>query len=212
MVEITSVVKTGKKVALFSDGELLVEMPENFYKRCPHRETHQVDAQALWREQFDVQVPHAYQKAIAYLSARDTSSRAMRTYLKRHGYMEAVIDQTLEKLEAQRFIEDERYAQRVAEVLGRQGKSARLMTQKLREKGLAADVAAAAADEHHDEQQEYEKALELARRGWRKAAEDEPKIKTKQRIARSLASRGHGWDIIKRAVEAALDELEEAEE
>ena len=111
------------------------------------------------------------------------------------------------------LVDDKRYAGAAAESLRRRGASARRIRQKLAQKGVDADTAAAAlaAADGTDAEAELAAAIKLSRKR-RLGPFGDPKTRRDRRLKElaSLARAGFGYDICRRVIDAGEGELPEA--
>lgn len=153
------------------------------------------------------QYPRAMEAALYALEGGDKTESRMRTYLRRHYYPADCVDAVLEKLKAQRLIDDAQYARRYAENHPGEGKYA--LQRKLRARGIGSDEVQMAADMLDDDMQlaACRKELEKLRRRY---ASDDPRDR-KRKTAQALARRGFGWDVIHQTMGDEYDDWDEQE-
>lgn len=131
---------------------------------------------------------------VLYLQGRrDYSAKELRDRMRRRGYEEAVIGPTIEQLAAEGLQSDARYAQTQVRWQGSRSGN-RKIRQKLSANGVETAVIEAALDEATDE---TERAL-LALQRFAKTPLDQ---KLKAKVYRFMASRGFGFDTIRKACE-----------
>lgn len=141
----------------------------------------------------------AFEAATFLLNYRAQSEKELRTKLSRKGYGEEEIEKALEKCRYYRYIDDETLAADLMENF-RQNKlyGSRYIRQKLRERGLPADVVLSAEEER-------EKAAEALRRKYKAPPKDPA---DRRRAYGFLARRGFSQD----AISFALGNFEALEE
>lgn len=137
------------------------------------------------------QPPRDY--AIFMLGRRDYSAKELRDRMKRRGYTLDQIEPTLTQLAESGLQSDARYAE--VQTRMRAARSGnRKLRQQLKQNGVAEDLVDAAMEEAGDETERAVQAL-------RKFHDQALDAKLQQKIYRFLASRGFGFDAIKKAVE-----------
>ncbi len=95
----------------------------------------EVEEADIDRMQTDSEYTHALDRAMTYLSGSVKTKKQVRDYLIKKGYTQSLADLVLAKLEDYRFINDEYYATRYAEVTkGSKGKY--LIARELKAKGV----------------------------------------------------------------------------
>jgi regulatory protein len=145
-------------------------------------------------------------KALDLLAVRARSSRDLSLRLRRAGARDPDISWAVARLESQGFVDDAAYARGVAraKALGG-GVSRRKVITVLRQKGIAADVAAEAMDATLADVSldEYGAALAAAQKRLRALSSLEP-AKRRQRLYAFLARRGYETDVVRRVVTEVL--------
>ena len=145
-------------------------------------------------------------KALDLLAVRARSSRDLSLRLRRAGARDPDISWAVARLESQGFVDDAAYARGVAraKTLGG-GVSRRRVITVLRQKGIAADVAAEAMDATLADVSldEYGAALAAAQKRVRALSSLEP-AKRRQRLYAFLARRGYETDVVRRVVTEVL--------
>jgi regulatory protein len=154
----------------------------------------------------------ALQKALNFLSYRARSVEEIRQNLRKHEMPEAVIEETLERLQKAGLANDEQFAQAWVENRSTfRPRSHRALSMELRRKGLDEQVIQTALAEATDEGElAYQAALRKARRfeglEW-------PDFRRK--LSEFLARRGFGYEVIGEAVRrvwrACTSEQEQAQ-
>lgn len=145
-------------------------------------------------------------KALDLLAVRARSSRDLGVRLRRAGARDPDISWAVARLQSQGFVDDAAYARGVARArtLGG-GISRRKVITVLRQKGIAADVAAEAMDATLADVSldEYGAALAAAQKRARALSSIEP-AKRRQRLYAFLARRGYDTDVVRRVVAEVL--------
>jgi regulatory protein len=152
----------------------------------------------------------AYQAAVRLLSYRPRSEKELRRRLRQRSVAETVVDETIEKLKRQGYVDDTAFAQSwVASRNQISPRGKRLLTWELRAKGVAAETAAEAAAGTSDEDAAYRAALKRVR----SLRTDDP-VEFRRRLGDFLVRRGFSWDVVRTTVdrlwsEAGGDPLED---
>lgn len=137
-----------------------------------------------------------FNRALKYLSFRPRSTKEMHDYLLKKKYSEEEIIETLQQLVELHFLDDADFARLFAESRQRKGKSKRLISYELKQKGIGKEEAentleTAASD--------FKTALEYIKKRSRQFERYEPEERIKK-ITSRLASRGYGWDLISKVL------------
>jgi regulatory protein len=120
---------------------------------------------AVSREQIDslqleTEKAQAINKTIKHLGGRLKTKKQVRDYLKTKGYVPAVINEVLDKLNEYSFIDDEQYAQEYIRCSAK-NKGKRRIENELKQKGVAEELI---KQKTADIENEFESALELAKK------------------------------------------------
>ncbi len=153
-----------------------------------------------------------YNKALKFLSYRPRSEKEIRDNLKgkrykKHGTSgteinDSVIEQIINKLKEQKFLNDEEFAKWWIESrLNYKPRALRLIKIELKQKGISDDIIESLI---HDSESLIHNDLEMAKRLAEKKIKrykDLPKQEIYQKLGRFLSSKGFSWDTIKKAIE-----------
>lgn len=139
----------------------------------------------------------AFEKCIGYLSYRMRSEREICDYLAGKGYLTVVINETLKKLKAYGYVDDEQFAKSYAD-----SKRARYgmykIARELKQLGISEEIIESLKEESAPQYDEaYDVIVKYIKTKRRR---------DKQKVRMYLASRGFGFDVIAEAVSRANDE------
>ncbi len=194
---------------------IVMESGEQFWLTWTQLQEHEpfsvgqeVDTDALRQWLLPRQYPMALNDAVALLAQRARASGEIKQKLRRKLYMEDTIEMVIYKLEKERFLNDEEFAREWAasRARSRMGKS-RIM-QELRMKGIPQEMAENALDEV-DEEESDEAAAALALKLFKRYSSEPDERKAMQKMLAAMARRGYGYDDSRRAIAAAMEQLEE---
>lgn len=144
------------------------------------------------------EVQRSYASAIRYLGIRPRTKQQLLTYLLNKGYSEQANKQVIERLQRERYIDDEDYARKFAqERLHNQKKGRLLVQQELYKRGIDQEEAKNATSQLNEED-ELQVASELAVKKW-------PRTKgefrsRKQKVMAFLLRRGFSHSIVRQAM------------
>ena len=117
----------------------------------------------------------ARQRALRRLARRDHSEAELRRALARDGFPTDVIDATLARLRAEKYLDDEGFASRFARSrVAHQGLGRNRVRQALRARGVSRAIIEKGVAEALQDVSETEVLESLARRYWRQHVRDEP--------------------------------------
>jgi len=146
----------------------------------------------------------ARDRALRYLNARVSSVGQMREYLRRKGYDEEEIGETIRQLLEYGYLDDRKYAALFMESGLEKGRGMLRIRRELKQKGVADEVIDEAAESLDEIPDEFGVAFAQARAmlsgvdfGQMDYAERE---KQKARIARRLAGKGFSSETIYRVI------------
>ena len=114
-------------------------------------------------------------RALSRLARRDHSEQEIRRALRRDGFPAATIDEVVERLRAERYLDDAGYAARFARSrLAHQGLGRRRVQAALAQRGVARPTIEAGLQAALAEVSEQDALDAVARRYWRTHSRDEP--------------------------------------
>ena len=123
----------------------------------------------------DLSPTSARQRALRRLALRDHSEAEMRRALTRSGFAAAVVDETLARLRAEKYLDDEGLAGRFARSrVAHHGLGRNRVRQALRARGVSRAIIEKGVAEALQDVSETEVLESLARRYWRQHVRDEP--------------------------------------
>lgn len=182
--------KTKTQVTLEnSDCFIINEKDRMLYELEAGKDISDTIINQLYEEYF---LPKSKLKALNLLKACDRSKKELYQRLKRDGFPEPVINQTIEYIESYHYINDERYAQNYIEYKGKT-KSSKELAFELTSKGieLSNSDAVKEAFESHDDRKTI---LNILTKRW--GSKPNPDLKEKERMTRYLARHGFaGYDV-----------------
>ena len=147
----------------------------------------------------------AYERALNYLSYRPRSAEEVRRNLFKHAVPDAVIDETLARLERAGLVDDVAFAQYWVESRQRfRPRSPRALRYELRQKGLDDSAINAALAEADAEALAYD----AARRYQRRMAADIDPATFHRKLSNHLARLGFAYSLIRAVVSHLLAERE----
>ena len=196
---------------------VVMESGEQFWLTWTQLQEHEpfcvgqeVDTDALRQWLLPRQYPMALNDAVALLAQRARASGEIKQKLRRKLYMEDTIEMVIYKLEKERFLNDEEFAREWAASRARSriGKS-RIM-QELRMKGIPQEMAENALDEV-DEDESDEAAASLALKLLKRYSSEPDERKAMQKMLAAMARRGYGYEESRRAIAAAMEQMDEYE-
>lgn len=154
---------------------------------------------------------HAYPAALRLLAGRDYTVAALARKLEQRGYRQEQVAETLERLVAERFLDDRRYAQRFVEQARETGRYLGYrLRQELKRRGIPAELISDALDEPDAPDHERRLARQLIERRYAAfdpAASDE---RERRRVAGFLQRRGFSaeavWSVVRVERGMSVDE------
>ena len=161
----------------------------------------QVEEAEIDKMQTESEYTHALDRAMTYLSGSVKTKKQVRDYLTKKGYTQALTDLVLAKLEDYRFINDESYAARYAEVAkGNKGKY--LIARELKAKGIDQKTTEAVLEEFTDD---TEAALRLAQKAIKGKEINRENL---AKVYRKLLSKGFSYETCDSVIEKIKNQTE----
>ena len=143
----------------------------------------------------------AAESALRLLARRDYSREEMRRKLTAKGFPPGEIDAAVGELEAKKFLDDFRYAQRLAVALAREKfLGPQRISRKFFQKGIPADLAQAAmaiAEATLPANERLQKVMRMKLKGRLLA---EVTLREKKKLADTLRRKGFQWEDIQEAL------------
>ena len=163
--------------------------------------------------------PTPYGRALARLARRDHSEQEIRRGLRRDGFADDAIEETVARLRRDRYLDDAGFAARLARSrMAHAGMGRNRVRMELRKKGVRRATVEAGLSEALSEVSETEVLDGLARRFWKSRDADEPRHRLRKLWA-FLLRRGFPADLVHTRLRAlwprwsdALEGLEPAED
>jgi len=138
--------------------------------------------------------------AYSFLNYKTRSEKEVRKKLKEKKISEKSIEKIIESLKSLKFVNDGLFAKMYVESkLLHKPQGRRLISNKLKEKGIDKETAEQTIQEHYTEETEIKKAKDLLRKFEKKVRAKSPSDK-KQKCYRHLMSKGFDFDIINKAM------------
>jgi regulatory protein len=150
----------------------------------------------------------ALDQALRFLGYRARSAQEVRTRLQRYGHDPEVIESVIARLLELSYLDDETFALVLArDYLGApKPRGERAILAKLREKGVAEEVARAALDQALEEAEEdpRERVIRAAERWCRRLRPGEDQDRARRRLWGYLSRAGFDQELIRSAIEQVL--------
>ncbi|MDX1440415.1 MAG: RecX family transcriptional regulator [Rubricoccaceae bacterium] len=147
--------------------------------------------------------PHrAYAVALHFVGYQPRTSSEVRRKLRRKGYDENLIEDTIERLEQNHFLDDESFAASfVRSRFNGSGYGPSRLRADLIKKGVASQIIDRALAEFQDEADLKSKAQDLAERRWKKLEREMDPFKRKKKLLDYLVRRGYDYGLARKVVE-----------
>lgn len=145
----------------------------------------------------------AYQQALLFLSYRARSTAEIRQNLRRHKLPPEIIEQTIERLRAEKLADDDQFAKAWVENRSTfRPRSRRALAVELRQKGIPDEAVRSALTGVDEDALAYEAAMKRARR---LEALEWNEFRT--RLGEFLARRGFSYSVVAPVVSRTWDEI-----
>ena len=173
----------------------------------PLRESDEVDEKAFHQFVLLHQYPDALNTAVAMLARRACSRKEIADRLSSRGCCEEVSALVIFKLEKENLLNDQDFSEQWTRYRAGGNYGPAKIYRELRMKGVDEETARDAVSAM-DEDDQARKALDLAVKGFRRMKPGEDPRKARQRVLRSLISRGFDWNTAREACDKAFGENE----
>ena len=169
---------------------------------------HQLEVGTAWTESLaqalgeEIDRGNAYRAAVRILTRRAKSSGELRRKLREYKHESDAVEWAIGRLIELGVLNDEEYARMVVRSqLSRKPAGRRLLSGKLREKGIEQTIIDRVLDEALEERDPVADARKLATQAARSISDrHEPEVRVR-RITGRLARRGFDFDVIRRVVD-----------
>jgi len=210
-VAVVTEIRENRGLSVISlDGCVWLRVHKKHFGKLPLEEGQCVDPEEYIDRMAALQFADCYEAGLTVLDQAACASGDMKRKLTRKGYVEPAVEAAVEKLKEVGFLDDLRYAQRLAQSQLKKPVGAYAVKRKLRAKYLS-EEAVEAAMEGFDDDQQTAACKSAAEKLYRKYAVLPPR-EGRAKLSQALARRGFCWDAISSAVEeviAGWDDFEE---
>jgi regulatory protein len=204
ITSVQSQVHDPERVSIFIDGEFALGVARDVADALSLDKGREIDeamiAEILAREELHKSTTIA----LNFLAYRPRSEGEIRSRLQRAGMPDATIEMTMAKLRDWHYVDDSDFARRwIENRIAHRPRGARLLSQELKQKGIAPLVMSEALDDADID--ELGDALSIARTRWRQLADLDLPVR-ERRLSGFLARRGYGYDVIRSTLATLRDE------
>lgn len=200
ITEITPQVKDKRRCNIYVDGRFYCGLTLEATVKNRLKVGQIIDPERLSEIQLESERNTAFDKALTHMSATQKTEKQMRDFLRKKGYLSAVVEYVIEKLHSYNFLNDGEYAESYVESAAKR-KGGRLIRMELRKKGVS-DEKIDNALGGLDEEREIQTAREILQKYMRGKTSD---TETLQKAFRYLMGKGFDYEIIKSALKAYGD-------
>ncbi len=193
----------------FEGGETLWFSRDAWREHAPISIGAEEDVDGLKAWLLPRQYPEALNYAVSLLAVRARASGEIRQKLRQRRYMDDTIEMVEYKLEKEKLLDDEAFAREWAASCARRQMGKSRILQELRRKGISRELCEQALEEL-DGEESGAAAVALAAKLLRRYAKEPDQRKAMGKLLSAMSRRGYGYEESRRAVETALDEMEEA--
>lgn len=185
------------------DGGSLRVRKKHFVMR-PVEVGEEIDAEAYEGSIAAVQFSEAYEAALTSLDFCARTEKEVVGGLLRKGYVPMAARSVAERLRENGLINDRQMAARIAESNAGKPVGVYALKRKLRAKGISEEDASKALEAFDDEQQAV--AAKAAAEKLMRRYSELPTREARAKLSQALARRGFGWDTVRAAVDALLND------
>lgn len=154
----------------------------------------------------DSNFERCYLRALFHLGRRALSSYKLKEKLSKY-FTDEAINQCIETLNEKKYLDDEDYLLKKIEGGKRKGQSAYSVSQKMRREGFHQDTLKATIDIQKNDELDLETTLNYLRSKKRNLIANLSDEKSKERIYRHLAYKGHRYSFIEKIWQKLTSEI-----
>ena len=198
MNEITAItpqIKDKRRCNIFVDGRFCCGLTLEATVKNRLKVGQTITPERLAEIQLDSEKNTAFDKALTHISATQKTEKQVREFLQGKGYLPAVVDYAIEKLQSYNFLNDGQYAESYVESISKR-KGSKLIRMELRSKGVSETEIDAALDALPVER-EIETAKGILEKYMRGKVCDKT---TLQKACRYLLGKGYDYEVVKSAL------------
>lgn len=185
------------------DGTVWLRLRGKYFRQIPMAEGDAIDPDAVVDRLASMQAADCYEAALSMLDVSARTRNDMKKQLMRKGFVDPAAEAVVSRLCENGLIDDQRYAQRIAQSQLNKPVGAYALRRKLRAKQLSEDDIECAM-EGFDDMQQSAACREAAEKLFRKYAALPPR-EARAKLSQALARRGFGWDAVSSAIEDLLN-------
>lgn len=204
ITQITPQVKDKRRCNIYVDGRFYCGLTLETTVKNRLKVGQIIEPEKLSQMQLESEKNTALDKALTHISATQKTEKQIRDFLKEKGYLSAVVDYVIEKLQSYHFLDDGEYARQYLESAGKR-KGKKLIRMELRSKGVADEDIDGAFEDSDGEQERLAARALLAK--YLKGKELDKT--TLQKASRYLFGKGFDYEIIKSEIAAFAAEDED---
>ncbi len=207
MAEVTGAELKRGRYEIWLDGTLWLRIPARHFEKLPLSEGDYIDPDAFIDRIAAAQSAECYEAGLTILDGAAQTQNGMIGALMRRGYVRPAAEAAAARLKEIGLIDDQRYAERMAQANLNKPVGAYAMRQKLRAKRIS-DEDIDSAMQCFDDEQQAAACTSAAEKLYRKYA-SLPRREARAKLSQALARRGFGWDAIGGAVERVMTNTDE---
>ncbi len=194
--------KKGKqdKIHISVDGEYSLTVDETYFPTLELWQGKEIDEDEFAEIKEKVNTRRCYNYAVSLLSRRDHSEGELRQKLRQKGYSDG-IEEALDKLKGQGYLDDERFARMyVGELIRLKGYGKARLKRELYRKGVSREITDIILEEAEFPEDKLEKII---RRKYMRYLDDEKGVR---RTVNALLRLGYSFGEIRDALKNVADE------
>ncbi|MEX1377384.1 MAG: RecX family transcriptional regulator [Eubacteriales bacterium] len=200
ITDIKRQVNNKNKFSIFVDGKYYNSLFDETLKGARLQIGDEITDKEFETLQVESQKKLAFNKSLDYLGHRIRAINEVREYLEKKEYCEEAIEYTIEKLKEYKYVDDRNFANvLVRDRMNAKSKGKTYIINNLKKYKISQEIIQEII-ENYNYDKEYENALNLAEKLYKKHAKVEDEYKKKQKISSAMARAGFDWDTIKSAM------------
>lgn len=196
-MQITKITKpsSARRYEIYIDGEYALSVHEDVLVKYQLHKGMEVEASDL-QEWLRAEEKHRIaQTAFRYLSYRPRTVHELRCHLLDKGFQAEWIEEVIEDLIAQGYLDDRKYAENwILERQNRKSLGSLRLQQELKRKGIAPEIIEEVLA-HRSDNEERQLAMEVAQRRYLRICE-EPWPKVERKLGQYLLYKGFSFEVV----------------
>ncbi len=197
--------KNQGRYSIYIDGEFAFGVHEDVLVQHSLRKGMELDDEQIELICESEKYKKAYMYGINLLSYKMRTEKELSDKMREKEHSEEAIEDAISKLRQKGYVDDGKYALMYAnEKMNKKASGRKLVSHKLRQKGIDSEIVSLAIEEVSSEDKEYEQALDAAAKKMKTTYRNDDKNAVYRKLGGYLSRRGYPYSIVSRVLREVL--------